>query len=62
MQSILREIRIPLVKPFETSFGITTDRRILLVEFKAEGLTGWGECVAGEHPYYSATRPSIPPG
>jgi o-succinylbenzoate synthase len=49
----LREIRIPLVKPFETSFGVTTDRRILLVELKAEGLTGWGECVAGEHPYYS---------
>jgi O-succinylbenzoate synthase len=49
----LREIRIPLVKPFETSFGVTTDRRILLVELKADGLTGWGECVAGEHPYYS---------
>ena len=49
----LRELRIPLVKPFETSFGVTTDRRILLVELKAEGLTGWGECVAGEHPYYS---------
>src|SRR5580698_10021016 len=49
----LRELRIPLVKPFETSFGVTTDRRILLVELKAEGFTGWGECVAGEHPYYS---------
>jgi len=36
-----------------TSFGPTTDRRILLVEIKGEGLTGWGECVAGEHPYYS---------
>jgi O-succinylbenzoate synthase len=49
----LRELRIPLVKPFVTSFGPTTDRRILLVEIKSEGLTGWGECVAGEHPYYS---------
>ncbi len=49
----LRELRIPLVKPFVTSFGPTTDRRILLVEIKGEGLTGWGECVAGEHPYYS---------
>jgi o-succinylbenzoate synthase len=49
----LRELRIPLVQPFETSFGVTTDRRILLVELKAEGLTGWGECVAGEHPYFS---------
>jgi O-succinylbenzoate synthase len=49
----LRELRIPLIKPFVTSFGPTTDRRILLVEIKSEGLTGWGECVAGEHPYYS---------
>jgi len=49
---ILREIRMPLVHFFETSFGRTTERRILLVEVKAEGLTGWGECVAGEHPYY----------
>ena len=49
----LRELRIPLVKPFVTSFGATTDRRILLVEIKADGLTGWGECVAGEHPYFS---------
>jgi O-succinylbenzoate synthase len=44
---------MPLVKPFQTSFGITTDRRIMLVEIKAEGFTGWGECVAGEHPYFS---------
>ena len=49
----LRELHIPLVQPFETSFGVTTNRRVLLVELKAEGLTGWGECVAGEHPYYS---------
>jgi O-succinylbenzoate synthase len=49
----LRELRMPLVKPFETSFGVTTDRRILLVELKTEGFTGWGECVAGEHPYFS---------
>ena len=39
--------------PFETSFGVTTARRILLVELEADGLTGWGECVAGEHPYFS---------
>lgn len=49
----LRELQIPLVQPFETSFGVTTDRRVLLIELRAEGLTGWGECVAGEHPYYS---------
>src|SRR5271169_5411571 len=49
----LREINIPLAYPFETSFGLTTARRILLVELESEGLTAWGECVAGEHPYFS---------
>jgi O-succinylbenzoate synthase len=49
----LRELRLPLVQPFQTSFGTTTDRRILLVELRGEGITGWGECVAGEHPYFS---------
>jgi O-succinylbenzoate synthase len=49
----LREIQMPLAHPFETSFGVTTGRRILLVEIEADGLTAWGECVAGEHPYYS---------
>ena len=29
------------------------ERRVLLVEIHAEGLMGWGECVAGEHPYFS---------
>ncbi|MDE1175452.1 MAG: o-succinylbenzoate synthase [Edaphobacter sp.] len=49
----MREINMPLAHPFETSFGLTTTRRILLVEIEAEGLTAWGECVAGEHPYFS---------
>ena len=49
----LREINLPLAHPFETSFGLTTSRRILLIELEAEGLTAWGECVAGEHPYFS---------
>lgn len=49
----LREVRMPLVRPFETSFGVTTERRILLAEIQAEGLSGWGECTAGEHPYFN---------
>ena len=49
----LREIHMPLVTPFETSFGRTTLRRILLVEADADGVIGWGECVAGEGPYYA---------
>lgn len=49
----LREIHMPLVHFFETSFGRTTERRILLVTVHADGIEGWGECVAGEHPFYS---------
>ena len=49
----LRELNMPLAYPFETSFGLTTGRRILLVELESDGLTAWGECVAGEHPYFS---------
>ncbi|WP_213807033.1 o-succinylbenzoate synthase [Granulicella sp. dw_53] len=49
----LREINMPLAYPFETSFGLTTGRRILLIELESDGLTAWGECVAGEHPYFS---------
>jgi len=51
---ILRELHMPLVRPFETSFGVTRDRRILLAEINSEGLTGWGECTAGERPHFSA--------
>jgi o-succinylbenzoate synthase len=50
----LREIRMPLVHFFETSFGRTTERRILLVTAHCEGADGWGECVAGEGPFYSS--------
>jgi O-succinylbenzoate synthase len=50
---ILRELHLPLVRPFETSFGVTLNRRVLLAEIQSEGLTGWGECTAGERPFFS---------
>jgi o-succinylbenzoate synthase len=50
----LREIHMPLVHFFETSFGRTYSRRILLVTVHCDGLEGWGECVAGEDPFYSS--------
>ena len=50
----LREIRLPLIHFFETSFGRTTERRILLVRVEdGDGTEGWGECTAGEGPFYS---------
>ncbi len=50
----LRELQIPLVHFFETSFGRIYSRKILLVSVEADGVRGWGECVAGEDPYYSS--------
>src|SRR5256886_17281978 len=50
----LREIRMPLVHFFETSFGRTYSRRILLVTVHCDGGDGWAESVAGEDPYYSS--------
>src|SRR5712692_721150 len=49
----IREIQLPLVHFFETSFGRTTTRRIVLVRVDADGVTGWGEVTAGEEPFYS---------
>src|SRR5207249_1800573 len=50
----MREIRLPLVHFFETSFGRTTERRIVLARVvDGEGAEGWGECTAGEGPFYS---------
>lgn len=49
----LREIQMPLVHFFETSFGRVYSRRIILVSIVADGIRGWGECVAGEDPFYS---------
>ena len=49
----LRELRMRLKAPFETSFGVTQDRRILLVEVVADGVSGWGEVTALETPSYN---------
>jgi O-succinylbenzoate synthase len=50
----LREIQMPLVHFFETSFGRTYGRRILLLTAHCDGVNGWSECVAGENPFYSS--------
>ena len=49
----LRELRMPLKHFFETSFGRTEERRVLLVTADCEGVEGWAECVAGEGPFFS---------
>ena len=50
----LREIELPLRWAFETSFGRTTRRRIMIVRaFDKSGACGYGECTAPEDPYYN---------
>ncbi len=53
----LREIEMPLVHFFETSFGRTTVRRIVLVRADSEGVAGWGEVACGEEPFYNYETP-----
>jgi O-succinylbenzoate synthase len=51
----LREIELPLKNAFETSFGVTTKRRVILVKvFDKSGAYGFGECTAMERPFYNA--------
>ena len=50
----LRVVRLPLVRFFETSFGRIDDRAFVVVKLEQDGAEGYGECVADEHPFYSA--------
>ncbi len=51
----LDEVELPLIEPFETSFGIENRRRFLLVRVESwDGVEGWGECAAAVDPLYSS--------
>jgi O-succinylbenzoate synthase len=50
---VLRQLRMPLVHFFETSFSRTYERHIVIVEVVSDGLSGWGEITAGENPFYN---------
>lgn len=49
----LNHLRMPLVSPFETSFGRSIHRECILISIQSGGLTGYGECVADFDPGYS---------
>jgi O-succinylbenzoate synthase len=49
----LRSISLPLVRPFRTSFGTSTEKVCVLVRVEADDAEGWGECVAEVEPAYS---------
>jgi len=47
------EVRMPLKEPFVTGFGSTDTRRTVLVHLvDADGVEGWGEAAALDHPFY----------
>jgi O-succinylbenzoate synthase len=50
----LRLVKLPLVHFFETSFGRIDDKHFILVRVDGDGVTGYGECVAEQDPYYSS--------
>ncbi len=49
----LIHLRMPLVSPFETSFGRIETRDCILLEVASDGLLGYGECAADRDPGYS---------
>ncbi|MGD1073494.1 MAG: o-succinylbenzoate synthase [Bryobacteraceae bacterium] len=50
---VLRQLKMPLKHFFETSFGRTSERDIIIVEVASDGHSGWGEITAGENPFYN---------
>ncbi len=50
----VRELRMQLKAPYETSAGVEWDRRILLVQATSEGLSGWGEVTVDHTPSFTS--------
>jgi O-succinylbenzoate synthase len=49
----VRQVALPLLKPFVTGFGVTDTRQTVVVHLRDEdGNEGWGEGPALDHPYY----------
>jgi O-succinylbenzoate synthase len=46
-------VSLPLVRPFRTSFGTSTEKTCVLVRLATDEAQGWGECVADVTPGYS---------
>ncbi|HVR99479.1 MAG TPA: o-succinylbenzoate synthase [Thermoanaerobaculia bacterium] len=50
----LCEVHLTLKEPFQISSGTQTHKQVVLIHlFSADGVEGWGECVAGSVPNYS---------
>lgn len=47
------ELKLDLLRPFETSFARVDYQHFLLLKVWVDGVAGWSECVADEAPAYS---------
>ena len=50
----LRKLKMRLKTPFETSFGVTCERTVVLVELQADGVAGWAEVTTSEGPFFNS--------
>jgi len=48
----LKIVRLPLVRPFQTSSSLKEHLDHILVRIVAGGVIGWGECASPSDPYY----------
>ncbi|MGA9162299.1 MAG: o-succinylbenzoate synthase [Actinomycetota bacterium] len=49
----LRLVSIPLVRPFRTSFGVSSEKVCILARVETDDAFGWGECVSDVEPTFS---------
>ncbi len=49
----LRLVALPLLRPFRTSFGTSTEKVCILARVATDAAEGWGECVADIEPGFS---------
>jgi O-succinylbenzoate synthase len=49
----LRLVAIPLVRPFRTSFGESTEKVCVIARIETDDALGWGECVSDVEPNFS---------
>ena len=57
---VLRELSMSLIHPFATSFGETRERRVLLVEVRAEGLSAGANAPRESIPISAKSRQTRP--
>ena len=49
----IRELKLDLIHPFETSFARVHDQNFLVLKIWVDGVAGWSECVTDRAPDYS---------